>query len=77
MDHEQTRYFADRFDEDGEFYVFDDVDGGAEACGPFDTLAEAEQAANNLNTDNDHPQGLRPHMIPSRLSGTRARVERA
>lgn len=62
------RYFADVFDADGLWYVFDAADGGAQACGPFDGESDAETTANNLNTDNDHPEGLRPHMVQNRLA---------
>ena len=38
-----NRYFADRFDADGLFYVFDDVDAGQQCAGPYPTLDDAEQ----------------------------------
>lgn len=62
------RYFADIFDGDGKWYVFDEADAGAECAGPFATEGEARQSANDLNTDNTHPQGLRPHMIQRRIN---------
>lgn len=66
------RYYADTFDADGLVFVFDSADGGAEACGPFDTIENAAQTANDLNTDDDCALGLRPHMIQHRLDRARA-----
>lgn len=43
------RYYADKFDADGKFYVFDEANAGSEACGPFDTLTEAGEIADDLN----------------------------
>lgn len=63
------RYFADIFDADGKPYVFDSVADGAECCGPFDSFGNALQAQNDLNTDNDHSEGVRPHMVQSALTG--------
>jgi hypothetical protein len=45
------RYFPDRFDADGKFYVFDEQDGGAECAGPFDTLDEAIAVANAMGQE--------------------------
>lgn len=62
-----SRYFADTFDAEGKPYVFDGMDGGSECCGPFASLGDAEQTANDLNTDDPVENGLRPHMIQRRL----------
>ena len=43
------RYFADRYDADGKFYVFDQSNAGSECAGPFDTYEEAARSANLLN----------------------------
>lgn len=45
------RFYAEVFDADGKFYVFDAEDGGAECAGPFDTLGEAEREADRLNKE--------------------------
>jgi len=62
-----SRYFADIFDADGKAYVFDELNFGAECCGPFDSLNDALQAANDLNTDDGYPNGLTPREIQTRL----------
>jgi hypothetical protein len=57
------RYFYDRFDADGKFYVFDHEDGGSECAGPFETREEAQEAEKALNDLN--PAGDRGYVIGS------------
>jgi hypothetical protein len=45
----ETRFYADRFDAEGTYFVFDDESQGSECAGPFSTLAEAEHKARELN----------------------------
>jgi hypothetical protein len=45
------RYFADLFDADDKFWVFDRDQDGAEVEGPFDSWADAQNVADGLERD--------------------------
>jgi hypothetical protein len=47
------RFFADRYDAEGVYYVFDQNQAGSAVAGPFDTLEQAEQSAAMLNENAD------------------------
>lgn len=66
------RYAADVFDEDGKFYIFDELDHGSECCGPFDTMAQANTEANMLNENDGLPDGIRPHQLQHALEKERS-----
>lgn len=46
----RPRYFADKFDADGKFYVFDEQDQCSECAGPFDTIEQARAKAHEMNS---------------------------
>jgi hypothetical protein len=54
----KNRFFADRFDADGKFYVFDDKQKGGEYAGPFDTPNEAQSESDRLQQEEDREQML-------------------
>lgn len=54
----KNRFFADRFDADGKFYVFDDKQGGGEYAGPFNTPNEAAQETARLQDEEDRTERL-------------------
>lgn len=72
----RNRYYADMFDAEEKFYVFDRMDGDSACCGPFNHLMSARGCAAHLNREDSKPDGERPHQIQHRIDQQLADIAR-